>query len=99
MARFAVIRDGVVVNVLIADSKESAESVTTLECVETDIGNVGDSYIDGDFIDQKNGIFPEENPEIIAEQDKMLNNLTLTAEEQLKLDNFLEEILAAREAE
>jgi hypothetical protein len=34
MANFAVINDGVVVNVIIADSKEVAETVTGLDCVE-----------------------------------------------------------------
>jgi hypothetical protein len=34
MANFAVIKDGVVTNVIVADTKEIAELVTGLTCVE-----------------------------------------------------------------
>lgn len=35
MAKFAVIENGIVQNVIIADTKEIAEEVTNLTCVET----------------------------------------------------------------
>jgi hypothetical protein len=34
MANYAVIKDGIVTNVIVAESKEIAESVTGLTCVE-----------------------------------------------------------------
>ncbi len=34
MANYAVIKDGLVTNVIVAESKEIAESVTGLTCVE-----------------------------------------------------------------
>ena len=34
MANFAVINNGIVVNVILADSKEIAEDVTGLTCIE-----------------------------------------------------------------
>lgn len=36
MATYAVIENGTVINVIVADSKEIAEQVTGLECVEYD---------------------------------------------------------------
>ena len=36
MANYAVIKDNVVSNIIVAESKEIAESVTGLTCVETD---------------------------------------------------------------
>lgn len=43
--RYAVIENGVVTNVIIADS-----SYTSDTCIRTDIGQEGDSYVDGEFI-------------------------------------------------
>jgi hypothetical protein len=40
MAKFAVIENGIVQNVIIADTKEIAEEVTGLTCVETTSGNI-----------------------------------------------------------
>ena len=34
MSKFAVVENGVVVNLIVADTKEIAENVTSLECVE-----------------------------------------------------------------
>lgn len=34
MANYAVIKDGLVTNVIVAESKEIAESVTSLTCIE-----------------------------------------------------------------
>ena len=34
MARYAVIQHGIVINIIEAESKEVAESVTSFECVE-----------------------------------------------------------------
>jgi hypothetical protein len=52
MANFAVIKDGIVLNVIVAESKEIAEQVSTLECIEfTEEQNVGigSTYADGIF--------------------------------------------------
>ena len=52
MKNFAVIENDTVVNVIVADTKEIAESVTLLTCVElTDeaVGHIGDNYVDGVF--------------------------------------------------
>jgi hypothetical protein len=37
MANFAVIKDGVVNNVIVAETKEIAEEVTSLTCVEVSL--------------------------------------------------------------
>jgi hypothetical protein len=99
MARFAVIKDGVVVNVIIADSVESAQSVTTLQCVETNTNNIGDLYADGEFTTSitETSTTVDDDPEIVEETNKMLNGLPLTPEEELKLSNFIEANLAAEE--
>jgi hypothetical protein len=52
MKNFAVIdQNSLVVNLIVADSKEIAESVTGLACVENDefLGSIGLAYIDGTF--------------------------------------------------
>ena len=52
MKNFAVIdQNNLVVNVIIADSKEVAESVTGLTCIENDelLGSIGLVYNDGIF--------------------------------------------------
>jgi hypothetical protein len=40
MANYAVITDNKVVNVIVADSKEIAEAVTNLTCIEITEGNI-----------------------------------------------------------
>ncbi len=54
MATFAVIKDGLVENCIVADSLEDAQKVTGLVCVEytseTPAG-IGFTYADGIFID------------------------------------------------
>lgn len=92
MPRFALIKDGVVVNICLADSLESAEMVTGFQCVETDTGNIGNQYSNGEFIDIAEPIVQEPMDfETAEELNKMLNDLPLTEEEQLKFDNFKEE--------
>ena len=52
MKNFAVIdENGLVVNIIVADSKEIAESVTGLTCIENDetLGLRGMVYSDGTF--------------------------------------------------
>lgn len=52
MANYAVIKDGIVTNVIIAESKEIAESVTGLTCVEYTAENpasIGWIYNGSDF--------------------------------------------------
>lgn len=44
MAQFAVINGAHVFNIIVADSKEIAEEVTGLVCVETYVGGIGDAY-------------------------------------------------------
>jgi hypothetical protein len=45
MANFAVIKDGSVINIIIADTKEIAELVTQLTCIEyTDSKPAGIGY-------------------------------------------------------
>jgi hypothetical protein len=57
MANFAVIDNSIVVNIIVADSKEIAESLTELECVlvedsRQDYPQIGLSYVDGVFEQQ-----------------------------------------------
>lgn len=47
---FAVIEDGTVINLIVAESLEIAEEVTGLVCVEYFIPKIGDEYIDGEFV-------------------------------------------------
>lgn len=52
MPNFAVIKNNIVNNIIVADSLEIAENVTGLQCVEYDtmLVNIGDQYIDGEFV-------------------------------------------------
>ena len=50
MATFAVIKDGIVENCIIADSKEIAEEVTGFTCIESDTAYIGLPYVDGNFV-------------------------------------------------
>lgn len=50
MTTFAVIENDIVINRIVAESKEIAESVTGKTCVECDgTSIVGGSYVDGMF--------------------------------------------------
>ena len=52
MANFAVIKDGIVDNIIVAASKKIAEQATGLTCIEYDDGdkpNIGLSYSGGVF--------------------------------------------------
>lgn len=52
MGNFAVIRNGIVVNTIAAESKANAEEVTGLTCVEYSIDDapfIGFGYSDGVF--------------------------------------------------
>ena len=53
MKTFAVIKDGVVENCIVADSKEIAETQTGLECIEYFSVVPGWSYVDGVFASQE----------------------------------------------
>lgn len=55
MANFAVIEDGVVVNVILADSKSIAEEITGKTCVAytTEPAEPGGTYINKKFIKRK----------------------------------------------
>jgi hypothetical protein len=52
MPNFAIIKDDVVDNVIVADALEIAENVTGLKAVEcTGLPvNIGDQYINGQFV-------------------------------------------------
>jgi len=50
MATFAVIKDGVVDNCIVAESLAIAEEVTGLTCIEYTVPSVGYTYVDGKFI-------------------------------------------------
>lgn len=61
MAEYAVIQNNLVVNVIVADSKEIAESVTDLECVDIaeEIGvGIGWSFTDNVFTKPEQEIIP-----------------------------------------
>jgi hypothetical protein len=49
MPNFAVIKNGVVQNCIISESKEVAESATQLTCIEYFLVEPGWSYIDSQF--------------------------------------------------
>jgi hypothetical protein len=53
MANYAVIKNGIVNNVIVADTKEIAEEVTGLTCVEVEnvpgAPGIGWSYDDAEF--------------------------------------------------
>jgi hypothetical protein len=51
MPNFAVIREGVVYNIIVAETLEIAESVTGHTCVEADeLTRISDIYVDGKII-------------------------------------------------
>jgi hypothetical protein len=50
MANFAVIKDGVVDNYIVSDSKETAEEITGLTCIESNSAYIGLPYVDGAFV-------------------------------------------------
>lgn len=50
MKRFAVVEDGTVINLVVAETKESAESVTELECIEYVVPEIGWTVVDGSFV-------------------------------------------------
>jgi hypothetical protein len=54
MPNFAVINDGVVINVIVCDTKELAEQITHLTCVEFDLelreAGIGHAYDGSKFI-------------------------------------------------
>ena len=50
MATFAVIKDGIVDNCIVAESLASAEEVTGFTCIEYTVPLIGGTYVDGKFI-------------------------------------------------
>ena len=65
MTTFAVVKDGLVENCIIADSLEIAQEVTGLTCVEYTEENpagIGFTYADGIFTDPNAPIPSEETP-------------------------------------
>ena len=53
MATFAVIKNGVVENCIIAESLTNAETITGATCVEYFLAAPGWAYIDGKLVDPK----------------------------------------------
>ena len=67
MTTFAVVKDGLVENCIIADSLEIAQEVTGLTCVEYTEENpagIGFTYADGIFNDPNAPIPSEETPAV-----------------------------------
>jgi hypothetical protein len=65
MATFAVIKDGLVENCIIADSLDIAQEVTGLTCVEYTLENpvgIGFTYAEGIFTDPNATVPSEETP-------------------------------------
>ena len=52
MKNFAVIENGIVVNCIVSDTKELAEELTGLTCIEYFIPQVGDQFNGTIFIPQ-----------------------------------------------
>ena len=50
MANFAVIKNGIIENCIVADSLAIAEEVTEATCIEYTLPQVGGTYVDGKFI-------------------------------------------------
>jgi hypothetical protein len=50
MATFAVIKDGIIENCIVADSLAIAEEVTEATCIEYTVPQIGGTYVDGKFI-------------------------------------------------
>lgn len=48
MPRYAVINNGVVVNVIMADSQEIAEEITEMTAIQSDIANIGEIHNEED---------------------------------------------------
>jgi hypothetical protein len=48
--KFAVVQDGTIINLIVAETKESAESVTELECIEYIVPELGWTVVDGNFV-------------------------------------------------
>ena len=59
MAMYAAIKDGIVTNVILADSQEVAESITGTMCVESTSENT--AYTGGTY-DEETGLFTHPNP-------------------------------------
>ena len=58
MAKFAVISNDKVVNIIIADSKEVAEEATQLECIQSDTACIDDTWDGTNFIKPEIEIIP-----------------------------------------
>ena len=73
MPRFAVLKNGVVDNVIVADSQELAEEVTGLTAVASEEANIGEIYNeeDGTFFEMPAPIEIEHPPveEVSADAD------------------------------
>jgi hypothetical protein len=50
MATFAVIKDGIIENCIIAESLATAEQTTETTCIEYTVPSIGGTYVDGKFI-------------------------------------------------
>jgi hypothetical protein len=50
MKTFAVLEDNVVINLIVSDSLEDAETITGKTCVEYLIPQIGFSYVDEKFV-------------------------------------------------
>lgn len=50
MATFAVIKDGIIDNCIVAESQAIAEETTSLTCIEYTVPKIGGTYVDGKFI-------------------------------------------------
>jgi len=71
MATFAVIKDGIVENCIVADSLEIAQEVTGLNCVEYSLNSgvvPGWSYVNNEFIAPVE-IVIEEEIDLVAQQE------------------------------
>jgi hypothetical protein len=71
MATFAVIKDGVVENCIVADSLAFAEEVTGATCVEYFLVAPGWTYANGKFIEPEvttvEEVVAEETPAVVEE--------------------------------
>ena len=68
MSNFAVIEDGIVTNVIVAETKEIAEEATGKMCVESVEGNY--AYI-GLGYDSTTGIFEGNKKEVLPEEEEV----------------------------
>ena len=69
MGNFAVIKDGIVTNVIVAENKTIAEEVTGQLCVESIEGNY--AYI-GLTYDAKTGIFEGNKKEVVIDETEVI---------------------------